>query len=294
MKTVLDSVPAHAAEDRAVLGAWQSYYLFRSDFEGKAGDLVALRETRRQQLAVAERQLAKQPANLMLRRNLALAAKYYGAVLHAQKEYEGARRLYDKALSLDQAVVAAEPAKPRWKLDLSFSHASIGSLLLAQGDGNGAMSAYREALRLREDVYAADPDDEQAFSVVGRAHQSMGRVLAKTKADLAGAIDHERRVLKLRQEWEARHPSPHGNDAWQASFHWSVGDLAAIIGADTRNPAARRRQHWRRAREEYAQALGTWRELARKKPLEGDAAAKPGQLQDAIKKCDEALANLRS
>jgi tetratricopeptide (TPR) repeat protein len=291
MRSTLDSVSTRRADDTVVISAWAIYYNSLADADLAAGDFEALRETRRRQVEVGEKLLAREPANLVWQRNLAVAYKYHGGVLHHLGERKLAREQYDKALELDRKGVEAEPLNPHRKLDLSFSHASIGSLFRDEGDVEGALGAYRTALRLRQEVFAADPDNEFAFTSLVRAHQSLAGVFANG-TDLDRAVAEEREVLQLRVAWEAKHPSPYGRAAREASLSRSIADHSATIAASAHTPMARRRGYWRRAREEYSRSLATWLELAKGRALEGEYAAQPKQLREAIASCDEALAKL--
>ncbi len=291
MKSLLESIPLRHAEDTIVLSAWEEFHARVAGQQAAAGDLQALRETRQRQVDLAEKLQAREPASRGRQRDLALAYKSHGAVLEALEEWTQARALYEKALELDRQLVEDEPSNPYSKLDLSFSHASIASLRRAQGDLEGAAGAYRTALQLRQEVFAADPDNEFAFRSLVRAHHSLANVHAR-KPDLDGAIIQERAALDLRKEWEKKHPSKYGNTAWQASFHKAVGDDGAVAASLPGLEDARRREHWRRARAEYERGLAIWRSLANGRPLEGEYAAEPKQLEEAIAKCDDALAEL--
>src|SRR5688500_11483468 len=142
-------------------------------------DLEAAREARRRHVAVARQILAMEPDSMEAQRDLALALKYHGSVLHRLDEPALARAEYDQAVALDRKGVAAEPLSPKYRLDLSFSLASVGSLLRDQKDLRGALAAYREAYALRHAVYAADPGDEFAYTAVVRAHKSLAEVFRR-------------------------------------------------------------------------------------------------------------------
>jgi len=301
MKSVLDSIAPRDSEDETVLKAWMLYFYAKGNLEAEAFDLTALRETRRQQVKVSEKLLALHPADIDSQRNLSLGYKYYGGVLQAIKQPDTARPLYDKALAMDRRIVEAEPSHPLHKLDLSFTYGSIGSLLREQGDLEGALAAHQSAFDLRQAVYTSDPKNKFALDSLVWGHKSIAGVLAE-KGDLPGAIGRERQVLKLRETWENIHPTAHGNGGWQASFDSSVADHRVQIASQSPMPAARRLEHWRRAREEYSRALTFWLERAKRMPLkkvsegvegvEGDYTENPGGLEKAIARCDEALAKL--
>jgi tetratricopeptide (TPR) repeat protein len=291
MKSALDGIPPARSNDAPVLGAWIYYYDLAAGIASETKDVQALRENRGRQVEVAERLAAMEPTNPARQRNLALADRYYGGVLHTMGEHKLARERYDRAVELDLAGVAAEPSAPQRKIDLSFSHASVGSLLRDEGHLDAALLEYRKALQLRRDVYAADPDNEQAFRVLVRAHQSLASVFVR-KPDLAATASHLREVLALQQAWEKKHSSAPGQAGWQAAFHESLGDHVAFVAALPALPPGQRREHWLRARDEYTRARALWLELAGKQPLEAEHAANPQKLEQAIAKCDAALAGL--
>jgi hypothetical protein len=103
-------------------------------------------------------------------------------------------------------------------------------------------------------------------------------------------VAHEQDALKLRKSWEKGHPSPQGPAAAQATFHRCVGDHAVTVATLPHRPAAQQRDDWRRARAEFAEALALRRQVANPKPDRGAAEIK--SLEDAIARCDQALAAL--
>ena len=289
MKSTLQALPRSSAEETTVLVAWQIYYDSEAEMHLAAGNLKAARDARARQLEVAEKLAARQPGSLDSQRNLALACKYFGGALHRLGEHELAREQYARALDLDRRRLEAEPTNPNAKLDLSFSHASIASLLRDEGDLEGALRAYQNARELRQEVFTADPDNEFAYSSLMRAHQSIAGVLARG-TQLDEAVAEEREVLRLRTGWEEKHPSRYGPAAREAALRSSIGDHNVTVASSPRTPPPRRRAYWQQARAEYSRALATWTALAEQKPLEGDSAALPKQLQAAIARCDQALA----
>jgi non-specific serine/threonine protein kinase/serine/threonine-protein kinase len=291
MRSLLESIPSRFADDTIVLSAWERFHSYMGGEQADSNDLQSLRETRLRQVEFAEELHAREPESRGRQRSLALAYKNLGAVLQALGEWTRAGELYTKALELDRKVVEAEPFNPHYKLDLSFSHASIGWLRWAEGDLEGSVAGYTDALDLRQHVYAEDPDNQFAFSSLVRVHQSLAAVHA-AKDDLERAIAQQRAVLDLRTGWEKRHPSTYGTAAWQASFHGAVGDAGATIASLPGLADARRREHWRRARAEYAKGLAIWMEVAKGRPLEGEHAGEPKRLEEAIARCDDALAKL--
>jgi non-specific serine/threonine protein kinase/serine/threonine-protein kinase len=291
MESLLESIPSRFADETYVLRAWEQFHACVADQQFAASDLQALRETRRRQVEIAEKLQAREPLSLDRQRSLALAYKTHGAALHLLKEWTAAGERYARALELDRKNVAAEPGNPHFKLDLSFSHASIGSLRRDQGDLDGALDAYAESMKLRQEVYAADPDNLFALNSLVRAHNSLATVYAR-KADLERAIAQERVGLDLRRAWEKKHPSKYGDASWQALFHAAVGKAVETAASLPGLADARRREHWLMARAEYARARAIWETLANGRPIEGEHAAEPKRLQEAIARCDDALAKL--
>jgi hypothetical protein len=92
--------------------------------------------------------------------------------------------------------------------------------------------------------------------------------------------------------WGKSHPSTNGDASGLAQFHKSVGDHCGLVASSAETAATRQRSLWRRAREEYSRALAIWLELARNQPLEREYGENAQRLQQAIAKCDDALAKL--
>lgn len=252
------------------------------------GDVQILLDARRQQLAFAEGLAAREPASAARQRELALASKYYGAVEQDAGSREIARRQYERALAIDRKALDAEPENPNRKLDLSFTHASVGSLRRDEGDFEGALEAYGLALVLRQQVFTTDSDNEFAFRSLVRGHQSIADVFAR-RGDLARAVREDEAVLRLRENWEERHPSAHGARSLLAGHRESTGDRLGTVAAAPATPAAERRAYWRRAKEEYASALAIWTAIAGDTPPDAEIAGRTRQLREALGRCDAAL-----
>jgi non-specific serine/threonine protein kinase/serine/threonine-protein kinase len=290
MKAALDSVPAAHAQDRNVLYAWENYHALAAMKAELAADLEGLRDARVRQLEVAQQRLALEPASLVRQRNVALAHKYLGGAFHRLHEYERAVEQGEEALRLDRAGVEAEPMNAGRKLDLSFSHGTLGAAWRDQGKLDRALEAYGEALALRQEVQTADPVNEFAFKSLVGGHHSLAEVSA-LKGDLDGVRSHVERVLALRRTWETSHRSRYGNAEWQARYHWDLGEYRALMAGRAGTPPSAR-AHWQAARADYARSLALWRELAARKPLEGEYAGVLKLLQDAVARCDATMARL--
>ena len=83
-----------------------------------------------------------------------LAANHdkFGDLLQRQGEYDGARKHYERALSMRRSLYP-EAEYPRGHPDLAKSLNSLGSLLQAQGEYVGARKSYEETLSLTRRLY---------------------------------------------------------------------------------------------------------------------------------------------
>jgi hypothetical protein len=73
-----------------------------------------------------------------------------------------------------------------------------------------------------------------------------------------------------------------------------LGSLYAMLGADGKIPAARRIEHWRRARSQYREGLEAFLEMRQAGTLATGEAGEPDRILGEIARCDEALAKLEA
>jgi tetratricopeptide (TPR) repeat protein len=180
------------------------------------------------------------PQDLNVSRNLSLACKQLGAVLHRLQSRTEARTLFDQALALDRARVERDPAKGLWRLDVSFSLGSIGALLQGDGDLDGAFAHYQQAVDLRRAVVASEPKDEFARLSLARGYHRLAGIDAE-RGRVAESLEwHDRRVQLYRAHLDAH---PERDSAWRDYAQAAVGSLTASLDMLEAKPPGARRAH---------------------------------------------------
>ncbi|MCM3874982.1 MAG: serine/threonine protein kinase [Thermoanaerobaculia bacterium] len=224
-------------------------------------------------------------------RNAALGYKYYGSALQAGKDYAGARDMYLRAVRLDEERSQADPTNAEARLDLSFDYASMGGLLWDLENYAGSLQSHRRALAIRETLVAADPRNAQLRGVVARAHGRIGAVLLKM-GDTAGALESRGKEMAIYGDLSKGDPTNVFTRASAARAVAGLGSLHATLGADGKTPAARRVEHWRRARSQYRQGLEAFLEMRQAGTLPTGETGEPDRILAEIARCDEALSRL--
>ena len=68
----------------------------------------------------------------------------------------------------------------------------------------------------------------------------------------------------------------------------------AALGASAKLTPAEQREHWRSARDLYAQSLEIWRDMQKRGTLTAEVAGMPQETEREIARCDAALRQLES
>ena len=92
-----------------------------------------------------------------------------------------ARRAFEQARAIQEAIVAANPEDFEFPNDLATSLANIGQIDAAStGQVDRALPLYEQSLALRSKLAAANPDDINARSKLAWTHHNIGMLHAET------------------------------------------------------------------------------------------------------------------
>ena len=140
------------------------------------------------QLYAQSHQLARQlaetdPANLLLRRELAASQSRLGRIAEIQGDLESALRLFEEQRQTAESLVSAAPGNQTFRRELGFSLENLGRALEKRGDLGGAGQRFEEARLLTKELIEESPDH--------LAHQ---RVLSILLNHLGGVAESEDRL----------------------------------------------------------------------------------------------------
>jgi tetratricopeptide (TPR) repeat protein len=143
-------------------------------------DNVAAEAAMTAAVATFEKELAKDPLNLSLRRRAASAARATGDLLLLLKRYDDAKRFHelDIVWTSDQLRIAEIV---NVQADLSRAHYRSATLAMRRGEQDVAQDNYRRCVAIRRDVVAAQPKNDfakialaLALMRVGESHEGVG------------------------------------------------------------------------------------------------------------------------
>ena len=186
-------------------------------------------------LAAAESAFRVAPDSLDESRNLSLACKYLGAVMHSERAFDAALSLYQRALALDEERVRRSPHS-LWKTDLSFSHGSVGSLHAARGDVRHAIDSYARAVALREEVVRADADDDFAQVSLARGYERLADLYGRLP-EVSTSIDYSARRVAVHRGRLNAHPEREA--VWRDYASTAVSAIRASLDVAEQPKVAR-------------------------------------------------------
>jgi eukaryotic-like serine/threonine-protein kinase len=120
------------------------------------GDRKAALASFREELALSKQLSDRDPANLSMRRNRAIAQSRVAVLMI--DELQTALKLNDAAIAELRDIVRVD-RRPGWRRDLASSIQRGGSLRLAAADARGALDAAQEALAIIEPVAKEEPQN---------------------------------------------------------------------------------------------------------------------------------------
>jgi len=189
------------------------------------GDLAGALRYFTDDLAIAKRLAASDPANATWQRDLSLSLYSLGSLAEAQGDLAGALRYFTDDLAIAERLAASEPANAKWQEDLANTHLHLGRLARRQGRfgdaGQHKTAVLKIAKRLRErgadTVWSGKMLDKEqkAMKVAGIGCGALGLVFVvcwwilgflKATAVVAGVIFLLHVWARLRLKLKRRRP----------------------------------------------------------------------------------------
>ena len=193
------------AGDFEARSAMSTTYALLSTGLSTRSEFAKALEPRKLAHQLLEELASERPDHPTVRRDLALSCKYLGGLLQRQRDWQGALRLYEQAVGIDEGRVRADANDAKARMDLSFSLGSVSSCLDGMGDLPQAIAFRMRAVALREAMAAADPADQWAnFSLA----EGLGRLsdMQFRGTDYDGARASRVRSLSILHAWLQKDP----------------------------------------------------------------------------------------
>jgi eukaryotic-like serine/threonine-protein kinase len=255
-----------------------------------SGDFQGGLASNRKALAMCEAMLAENPRNAEYRRLLANTYQNdgdYRAVLH---DVDGALQSFRRKLSLDEQALAEDPLNAVARGDMGYTCERMADLLAAGGRHGEALSYYRKALAGYEGLGAESSHDLSVRFRAILAHSGIGEMQARL-GERAAALAASSRAMTL-FDTTAPHPPSGALSSLTGQVYMRVAAVHAALGVSSELGAAEQRQHWRTARNLYAQSLDVWQDMQKRGILTAEDATKPQDVAREIARCDGALREL--
>jgi tetratricopeptide (TPR) repeat protein len=148
--------------------------LQRGDIARRGQDLARARSRYEAARAVAERQAAFDPSNVVWQRNLAISYQSLGDVETDADDYQKAGAAHGKALEIAERLAKSDPGNPQAQRDLSLAHATLGDVAKSGGEPAKARARYLQALAVAEHLADATPGDAERQRDLFSRYKSLG------------------------------------------------------------------------------------------------------------------------
>jgi tetratricopeptide (TPR) repeat protein len=143
---------------------------------------------------------------------------------------EVARRLYERAHAILQALARNDPNNATARRDLSISYARLGDVQLQLGATDKALDMYQKGLHLTAALARAAPDNVQAQGDLSRSYTRLGDVQLRL-----GATDKALEMYQKGQHLSVAlaQADPNNAEAQRDLYFWynKLGDVHLRLGA---------------------------------------------------------------
>src|SRR3954447_201194 len=186
-------------------------YFYLGELARQRGNPRAAEAAYREYQRLAERMVALQADNLKWRVAAEEAQANLRIALFAQRRFEEADQLFQRALSTIEAIVAVSPAETEYQQALSDTLAWIADTKLAEGQLEQASRYRRRQIQLLQQLMLNNPDDVNYRSRIIPAYQGLGRLML-ARGDTNAAIGNLRSAVA---DAERLIPSEPQNMLWR-------------------------------------------------------------------------------
>ena len=199
------TLTGQAADEPAVRLEHGRAFQRMGDIHRKLGRLEQANDAFRHALTILEPLHAARPADVEVRRALALTQTRLGDLLVRRGQNDQAEPLYRQALQLQEGQAGADPVQEdRWLLARTLK--SQADLLRRKGDFTGARPVYLKAIAALDKASGAAPAPSEVRNDLALTDDALGQLLMEL-GETKLAEDAFRRALKLLDPLVAEFPT---------------------------------------------------------------------------------------
>lgn len=184
---------AAAPEDARRINGLATSYAYTGTLQWMTGDRAGALASFRRELALSKQLADRDPSNLSMRRNRAIAQSRVAVLMTS--ELPAAMAMNAEAVRELREIVAVD-RRPGWRRDLASALQREGALRLAWGDVAGALAAAGEALNIAEPVAKEEPHNASTKRTLAEVLLLVAET-AQARGDDALASRHRARAAEV-------------------------------------------------------------------------------------------------
>ncbi len=146
-------------------------------------DLSVVLENHRVNLESVQKQIASDPSNSELQRDLLVGFKKIGDILQAQGDFVEALKSYRSGFEIARRLAESDPSNSEWQGDLLVGFNKIGDVQQVQGKLSDALRSYWDGLEELQKLLESDPSNSELqhdlsinFEKIGDVQQDQGKL----------------------------------------------------------------------------------------------------------------------
>lgn len=243
----LDSLSQDAGADEDLQNEMALAYAKLADVQGKpyeanTGDTAGALQSYQKSIKLLEDLTGSKVPAVRSKAEDELIPTYhsYSALSGRAFNYDEAIQSQTKGLFLAQKQLDLEPQNLKKRISFARNNLWLGDAVNENGDFTGAMDHYRRFLALAGDIYNGVPDDNDARTILGIAHDRIGRIFMFRGQELArtdfppekiqeifrDSYDHLTKTLELVTKVAAANP---GNQKYARNLSASRTNLGQAL-----------------------------------------------------------------
>ena len=152
-----------------------------------------------------------------------------GALLSDMGRLEDAKKKYERALEMREALLETDPASSVYKSDVAMTLNNLGNLLKNMGRLEGAKKKYERALEMREAFLETDLGSSVYQSDVSMTLNNLGALLSNMGRP-EDAKERYERALEMREALLETDPASSVYQSWVATTLNNLGALLSEMG----------------------------------------------------------------
>jgi non-specific serine/threonine protein kinase/serine/threonine-protein kinase len=211
-------------------------YRVAGDRQKMEGHAQAFYELNQKALKIREGLLAEHPDDEAIQEQYSMDLVRIGDSLGSPNEtnlgrYEEARKTYERALEIREALTMGNPSNAVGVRDVSNVYQRLGSLLEHTGNYSASLERSRQGLAISERLFEADPANFEVRRDIMVFHDQLGRAYLKLK-DYTASEKSLRTSLDVASELIAKNPGSERSRDDQAQSAYLLGLCLAASQRD--------------------------------------------------------------